>query len=123
MAPKLQKHILLVFRHAPYGNAIAREGLEAALACGAMGVKASVLYMNDGVWQLLAEQESQPINMKNHAAMSSALPLYDIDKLWIDSDSLRHRGIDPTCLPACGKIITRDEVRKLIANDQAILSF
>ena len=123
MGSKNQKHILLIFRHAPYGNAIAREGLEAALAFGAMGVKASVLYMNDGVWQLLPKQESQAIAAKNHAAMSSALPLYDIDKIWIDGDSLHQRSIDSKDIQNCGDIISCDELCKLIATSDVILSF
>ncbi|MGK2913256.1 MAG: DsrE family protein, partial [Porticoccaceae bacterium] len=72
------KRILFMFRHAPYGSALAREGLEAALAAGAYGQQPSVLFLDDGVWQLLAGQNGRPLNAKTHQTMLSALPLYDV---------------------------------------------
>ncbi|MBQ0719474.1 MAG: sulfurtransferase complex subunit TusC [Gammaproteobacteria bacterium] len=118
-----QKEILLVFRHAPYGSALAREGLEAVLACGAMGAKTSVLYINEGVWQLLEAQNSAAIDCKNQAAMASALPLYDIDDIWVDEDSLRQRNLSGADINA-GKIISRSRVQTLLASsNKSILSF
>ena len=117
-----EKDILLVFRHAPYGNALAREGLEAALACGAMGAKTSVLYINEGVWQLLASQNSAVIDSKNQAAMASALPLYDVDAIWVDEDSLKQRNLTSADINA-GKIIDTAGVQKLLATSKSILSF
>ncbi|MBL4782318.1 MAG: sulfurtransferase complex subunit TusC [Porticoccaceae bacterium] len=117
-----EQRILLVFRHAPYGNALAREGLEAALACGAMGAKASVLYINEGVWQLLEPQDSSAIDCKNQAAMASALPLYDIDEIWVDEASLQQRNLTATDINA-GKIIDASRVQALFATSKNILSF
>lgn len=116
------KDILLVFRHAPYGNALAREGLEAALACGAMGAKTSVLYINEGVWQLLEPQNSNAIDCKNQAAMASALLLYDVDTIWVDEDSLKQRNLTSADINA-GKIIDRTRVQALLASSKSILSF
>ncbi len=116
------KDILLVFRHAPYGNALAREGLEAALACGAMGAKTSVLYINEGVWQLLEPQNSSAIDCKNQAAMASALPLYDVDAIWVDEDSLKQRNLTGADINA-GKIINHTHVQTLLASSKRILSF
>jgi len=116
------KDILLVFRHAPYGNALAREGLEAALACGAMGAKTSVLYINEGVWQLLEPQNSSAIDCKNQAAMASALPLYDVDAIWVDEDSLKQRNLTSADINT-GKIINRTRVQALLSSSKSILSF
>ena len=118
----MDQNILLVFRHAPYGNALAREGLEAALACGAMGAKTSVLYINEGVWQLLAPQSSAAIDCKNQAAMASALALYDVDDIWVDEDSLKQRHINSADINA-GTIIKRTRVQDLLATSNSILSF
>jgi len=114
--------ILLVFRHAPYGNALAREGLEAALACGAMGAKTSVLYINEGVWQLLEPQNSGAIDCKNQAAMASALPLYDVENIWVDEDSLKQRNLSSADINA-GIIIGTARVQELLATSKSILSF
>ncbi len=116
------KDILLVFRHAPYGNALAREGLEAALACGAMGAKTSVLYINEGVWQLLEPQDSGAIDCKNQAAMASALALYDVEDIWVDGASLQQRKLSSADIQA-GKIIDTARVQELLATSNSILSF
>jgi tRNA 2-thiouridine synthesizing protein C len=116
------KNILLVFRHAPYGNALAREGLEAALACGAMGAKTSVLYINEGVWQLVEPQNSSAIDCKNQAAMASALPLYDVDAIWVDEDSLKQRNLTSADINA-GTIINHPRVQVLLTSSKSILSF
>ena len=116
------KGILLVFRHAPYGNALAREGLEAALACGVMGAKTDVLYINEGVWQLLEPQDSGAIDCKNQAAMAGALPLYDVDDIWVDEDSLKQRNLSSADINA-GKIIDTACVQELLATSKSILSF
>lgn len=120
--PAENKNILLVFRHAPYGNALAREGLEAALACGAMGAKTSVLYINEGVWQLLEPQNSGAIDCKNQAAMANALGLYDVDDIWVDEDSLKQRKLNSADINA-GEIITTARVQELLATSKSILSF
>ena len=112
----------MVFRHAPYGNALAREGLEAALACGAMGAKTRVLYINEGVWQLLAPQNSGAIDCKNQAAMASALPLYDVDAIWVDEASLQQRNLTPADINS-GEIISPARVQELLATSKNILSF
>ena len=112
----------MVFRHAPYGNALAREGLEAALACGAMGAKTSVLYINEGVWQLLEPQNSAAIDCKNQAAMASALPLYDVDNIWVDEDSLKQRNLSSADINT-GEIIGAARVQALLATSNSILSF
>ncbi len=116
------RDVLLVFRHAPYGNALAREGLEAALACGAMGAKTNILYMNEGVWQLLEPQNSKTIGYKNQASMASALALYDVEGIWIDEDSLRQRNLTSVDINA-GEIIGRTKVRALLNSSHCILSF
>lgn len=93
------------------------------LACGAMGAKTSVLYINEGVWQLLEAQNSAAIDCKNQAAMASALPLYDIDDIWVDEDSLRQRNLSGADINA-GKIISRSRVQTLLASsNKSILSF
>jgi len=116
------KGILLVFRHAPYGNALAREGLEAALACGVMGAKTGVLYINEGVWQLLEPQDSGAIDCKNQASMASALALYDVDDIWVDENSLKQRNLSSADINA-GKIINTARVQELLATSKSILSF
>ena len=117
------KRLLLVCRTAPYGNSLARESIEAALAAGALGVKVSVLFLDEGVWQLVEHQKPESIASKNHGAILSALPLYDIEQTWVDSDSLNQRGIDGKNLIDLAQVINSNQVKVVLASYEAILSF
>ena len=117
------KRILLVCRHAPYGTSLARESIETALAAGALGVDITLLFINDGVWQLYNHQQVSVIAAKNHGAMLSALPLYGVERLLVDEKSLSERGIKASNLTDIAEVIDKDQVKHLLANCKVILSF
>lgn len=89
-----RKSILAICRHAPYGSALAREGLEAVLACAAMDQIPEVLLINDGVF-LLLEQDAQQIHEKSLRRNLTALPMFGVETLHLCERSLQERGIDP----------------------------
>ena len=118
-----RKKILLVCRTAPYGNSLARESLETALAAGALGAQVSMLFLDEGVWQLVDQQRSEAIDAKNHGDMLAALPLYDVDHLLVDQDCLDKRGIAPTKLDELAQLIDAKGVKEILAGHDVILSF
>ncbi len=117
------KKILFVMRHGPYGTALAREALEAALGTGSFGANPTVLFMDDGVWQLLANQQGAAIQQKSHYAMLSALPVYGVEKLLVERDSLDARQLNVNDLPDNVTIIERAQTSKLLADSDVILGF
>ena len=117
------KRVLLVCRTAPYGNSLARESIETALAAGALGVKVSLLFLDEGVWQLVENQKPESIASKNHGAMLGALPLYGIEHTWVDHDSLNKRGIDAKNLSELAQVINSNQVKDALASYKVILSF
>ena len=117
------KRVLLVCRTAPYGNSLARESIEAALAAGALGVKTSILFLDEGVWQLEEHQKPESIASKNHGAILSALPLYDVEQIWVDGDSLNTRDIDGKNLINLAQVINSNQIKDVLASHEVILSF
>jgi tRNA 2-thiouridine synthesizing protein C len=89
----LRKKLLFISRHAPYGSSLAKEALDAVLAAAAYDQDISLLFMDDGVFQLLNNQETKSIHQKNFAMMLSALSYYDIDKIYVHQESLQARQI------------------------------
>jgi len=85
--------LLFVCRHAPYGQGVAREALDAMLAAAAYGQDIGVLFMDDGVFQLLPEQAPGSLPQKSLEANLSALPLYEVRRLYVHSESLQERGL------------------------------
>ena len=117
------RQILLVCRTAPYGDSLARESIETALAAGALGVKVAVLFIDEGVWQLVDRQKPESIASKNHGAILSALPLYDVEQLWVDSASINKRGINGENLAELAQVINSNQVKDVLASYTMILSF
>jgi len=121
------KKILFVCRQSPYGSTLARESLEAILAGGVFEQDIGVLFIDNGVFQLLPDQQAEAIEEKNHLAMLQALPLYDIENLYVEAESLHKRGLDQQSLPEHlqTEITMLDcaGAKKLLASSDSILSF
>lgn len=117
------KKILFVMRHAPYGNSLAREGLDALLACAAFEQKVSVLFLNDGVFQLLKNQQSDAIEQKSLEKSLTALPLYDVNELFADQQSLIERQLDEEqlCLPVT--TLSVEQINTLFQQQDTIFQF
>jgi tRNA 2-thiouridine synthesizing protein C len=115
--------LLFVFRHAPYGSASAREALEAVLAAGVHGLDPDALFLDDGVWQLLAGQDGRPLGAKTHCAMLGALPIYGVERLYVDTASLTVRGVVPATLIPAVTYLDAEEVKALLADSRKILNF
>ncbi len=117
------KKILFLMRRGPYGTTLAREALEAALGTGSFGTDPAVLFMDDGVWQLLANQQGAAVQQKNHLAMLSALPLYGVEKLFVERHSLDARQLCAKDLPDNVNIIEQAQVSRLLVDNDVILGF
>lgn len=119
----MARSILAICRHAPYGNALAREGLEAILACAAMDQAPEVLFINDGVFQLL-EQSPANINEKNLRKNLQALPMFGVETLYLCQHSLEARGINPESLDIPGATLKLlQNPGEFIADFDQVLSF
>ena len=120
----ITKKILFISRHAPYGEFNAREALDATLAASVYEQDVSIVFMDEGVFQLLNGQQGEAIAQKNFNNMLSALPIYGVDNVFAHAESLAQRGLtkDDLILDAI-KIITSHEVAELFAQQDQLLSF
>jgi tRNA 2-thiouridine synthesizing protein C len=117
------KRILIVCRKAPYGNSLAREALDVALATSVFEQDLSLLFLDDGVWQLVPEQDSSAINSKNLSKPLSALPLYDINEIYIDSEALASRQLSADALVLPTKPLLKRDIGLFIDGFDSVLSF
>ncbi|WP_039914059.1 sulfurtransferase complex subunit TusC [Cellvibrio mixtus] len=120
----MHKKILLISRHAPYGNSIAKDAFDAALATAIYDQDLSMLFMDDGIFQLLRDQQAQEISQKSFTSMLSALPFYDIDKLYIHQESLEQRGLTiENLIVDNATIVNSAQISNLLNHQDHILSF
>ena len=87
------KRIMLVCRKAPYGDSLARETAEIALAAGAFDQELAIAFIGEGVWQLADQQDSMAIEQKNQQKLLSAFELYGITESYVESEALTERNL------------------------------
>ncbi|MFK5985091.1 MAG: sulfurtransferase complex subunit TusC [Pseudomonadota bacterium] len=84
---------MFVNRKAPYGTVYALESLEVVLISAAFDQDVSLAFVDDGVYQLKKDQNTDGIGMKNFSPTYRALGDYDINKLYVEQESLTERGL------------------------------
>ena len=87
------KKFMYVNRKSPYGTIYALESLEVVLITAAFDQDVSLTFTDDGVYQLMKNQNTEGIGMKNFSSTYSALGDYEIKKVYIDKESLEERGL------------------------------
>lgn len=85
--------LLFIHTHAPYQDFRAQETLDAILTASAFDQDITVLYMADGVYQLLARQDSVLLGQKPPDAATRGLHFYDINSVYAAETSLQMRGL------------------------------
>lgn len=117
------KRALFIQHASPYSSNSAAETLDALLVAAAFGMEVSVLFQDDGVWQLMAGQAAGAIGRKSVVSQLNALSLYDVEKVYVDSASLAARGlvVADIAIPAEG--VAPAQVAQLIANNDVVFRF
>lgn len=87
------KKLLYVNRKAPHGTIYALESLEVVLIGAAFDQEVSLAFIDDGVYQLLVNQDTSGIGVKNFSPTYKALGDYDINKIYVEKESLDLRGL------------------------------
>ena len=81
--PKVKK-FMFVNRKAPYGTIYALESLEVVLIAATFDQDVSLVFIDDGVYELAKGQQTKGIGIKNFSPNYRALEGYDIEKLYVD---------------------------------------
>ena len=115
--------ILIIFRKTPVGTSWAREALDLTLVAATFGQKVSLLFMGDGVYQLLKNQQPEQVEQKGTQAMMQALPLYDIERLYVAADSLEERGLQQRPLILDCEHLTQSALQVLLQAHRQVFSF
>jgi tRNA 2-thiouridine synthesizing protein C len=87
------KKFLYVNRKPPHGTIYALESLEVVLIGAAFEQDVTLAFIDDGVYQLLQNQDSSAIGTKNFAPTFRALGDYDVNKIYVERESLEMRGL------------------------------
>jgi tRNA 2-thiouridine synthesizing protein C len=117
------KKFMFVNRKAPYGTVYALEALEVVLITAAFDQDVSLVFLDDGVFQLKKGQQTKGIENKNFSPTYRALDGYDIEKLYVEKEALDARGLTEDDLLVDVTVMSRAELGKLMEEQDVVLTF
>jgi tRNA 2-thiouridine synthesizing protein C len=117
------KKFMFINRKAPYGTVYALESLEVVLITAAFDQDVSLVFSDDGVYQIKKGQSTDGIGMKNFSPTYRALEGYDVEKLYVDKESLDERGLTEDDLLVDVEVISRAKMADLMDEQDVVLSF
>jgi len=120
--PGVVKRFMYVNRRAPYGTIYALECLEVVLVAAAFDQDVSVVFLDDGVFQLKKNQDTTGIGMKNFSKTYGALDDYDVEKIYVEKESLDARGLSAEDLVIPVEVMAAGELREVMAQQDVVIS-
>ena len=118
----MAKSMLIICRQAPWSSVAARETLDLALAGGAFELPISLLFMADGVFQLVVKQQAKMVEQKDLSANLQALPLFGVEEILVMADSLTERGLTSEQLLLPAKLIQQQQLANLLTDYDVVIT-
>ncbi|WP_176672804.1 sulfurtransferase complex subunit TusC [Bisgaardia hudsonensis] len=117
--------LAFIFRQAPYGSSISREGIDTLLAATAFcnEDEIAVFFIDDGIFNLIANQNPTLILQKDFTQSLKLLDLYDIENRYICENTLQQYGLDDTDFILSCKKIDRSSLIKKVKLAEKVLTF
>ena len=117
------KRFLYVNRKAPHGTIYALESLEVVLIGAAFDQDVSLAFVGDGVYQLTKGQDTKALEVKNFSPTFRALDDYDVNKIYVDEDALRARGLTEADLVIPVQVVSAERMAEIMESQDVVLSF
>ncbi|MCB1788571.1 MAG: sulfurtransferase complex subunit TusC [Chromatiaceae bacterium] len=131
------KKFMYLNRRAPYGTIYAWESLEVVLIGAAFDQEVSLMFMDDGVFQLVKGSDTSESEMKNFMPTYRTLGDYGVRHLYVDKASLEARGLSQDDLIEVAwedfeteeevdnivEVLDADQVAKALAESEVSFSF
>ena len=117
--------LAFLFRTAPHGTAISREGLDALLAATAFcdEEEIGVFFVDDGVLNLLDGQNPELLLQKDFIRTFKLLDLYDIEQRFICTDSLDQYNLNTEQLIISAEKIDRTSLINKLSQAEKVFTF
>jgi tRNA 2-thiouridine synthesizing protein C len=86
--------LVILVRHTPYSSHHARAAMDLTLTAAAFDSDVGVVFMDEGVFQLISGQDTGTSGFKNVGKMIPALAAYDVDKVYVHTPSAARFSIE-----------------------------
>jgi tRNA 2-thiouridine synthesizing protein C len=113
----------ILMRKAPYGSVYTAEGVRSMLGIGVFEMDVHVLFVDDGVYVLVKDQNPEGLDMKSLGDAFPTLPDFGVSKFTVHEGSLRERGLSPEDLVIEAEIVDDAGVTRILESSGPVLPF
>jgi tRNA 2-thiouridine synthesizing protein C len=115
--------VAVLLRKAPYGSVYTAEALRTLMGIGVFEADINVLFVDDGVYALVKEQNPAQLDMKPLGGAFASLAEFGVNKLYVHDESLAERGLTLGDLLLEVQVVDGPRVAQLLMEAGKVLPF
>lgn len=116
------KNLAFIFTSAPYGSQYGRELLDLALAASAYDQVISLLFLEEGLFQLYQGQNPASFQIKNPSKVFAGLELYEINRVFVRESDLARFHLRESDLLATPTVLSDSDCARLISAQDHVVT-
>jgi tRNA 2-thiouridine synthesizing protein C len=115
--------VAVLMRKAPYGSVYTAEGFRTIMGIAVFEMDISIVFMDDGVYALLAGQDPGQLDMKPLGDGFEMLRDFDVEKFYVHDESLVERGLTPQDLVMDVEVVSGAQIAEILEKAHKVLPF
>ncbi|MBN1641933.1 MAG: sulfurtransferase complex subunit TusC [Anaerolineae bacterium] len=113
----------VLMRKAPYGSVYTAEGFRTLMGIAVFELDISVVFVDDGVYALVAGQAPDKLDMKPLGDGFPMLTEFDVNRFYVHDASLAERGLTTDDLVMDVEVIDGEQVAAILESAGKVLPF
>ena len=115
--------VAVLMRKAPYGSVYTAEGFRTLMGLAVFEMDISVVFMDDGVYALLENQDPGKLEMKPLGDGFPMLTEFDVDRFFVHDQSLAERGLSTDDLLMDVEVVDGARIAEILETAGKVLPF
>jgi tRNA 2-thiouridine synthesizing protein C len=115
--------VAVLMRKAPYGSVYTAEGFRTLMGIAVFEMPISVIFLDDGVYALVARQAPDKLDMKPLGDGFPMLTEFDVKRFYVHDTSLAERGLSTEDLVMDVEVISGEQIAEILASAGKVLPF
>ena len=115
--------VAVLMRKPPYGSVYTAEGFRTIMGVGVFEMDISVVFVDDGVYALVKNQNPEQLDMKPLGDGFPMLADFGVNKFIVHDESLAERGLTGADLVLPVEVVSGAEIAEILEEAGKVLPF
>lgn len=113
----------IIIASPPFNSIAGKEGVDLALVCAAFDQQVNLIFVDSGVLHLSNAQDEKYYLDKMHDKQLGALEFYDVEKIYVEAESLARYQLTEADLIDSVEPVSRAQINQLVNNSNHTVNF